>query len=328
MHRIRQFLNNGDVSRLRLVVQVAALGLLLYGGAVHLDIGSSVPAFSCVFADTRGGSCYLYPLQHQVNMSWSQFLGGRGIGLATGIVTFFLLFALFNKAWCGFLCPLGTLQDWITKLRHRLGVRYSAYTEGTFVNLKGIKYALLVLLIVLPLGIANSLLGLPKLPHDLATPFCMICPGRTILPLLTGDVSQLAVDFSSRTMTVLTGLGMAVAGLFLVGSFVKKRFFCLFCPLSALQYLFSKAALLRLNKDGAKCTRCGNCSRACDVGIREIADDVQSRNIVQDDCMMCFKCVAACPEGKCLTVSLFGLPLYESTEEGFAKRMQRRAYRG
>jgi len=217
MHRIRRFLNNGDVSRLRLVVQVAALGLLLYGGAAHLDIGSSVPAFSCVFADTRGGSCYLYPLQHQVNMSWSQFLGGRGIGLATGIVTFFLLFALFNKAWCGFLCPLGTLQDWITKLRHRLGVRYAAYTEGTFVTLKGIKYALLVLLIVLPLGIANSLLGLPKLPHDLATPFCMICPGRTILPLLTGDVSQLAVDFGSRTMTVLTGLGMAVAGLFLVG---------------------------------------------------------------------------------------------------------------
>jgi len=44
--------------------------------------------------------------------------------------------------------------------------------------------------------------------------------------------------------------------------------------------------------------------------------------------MMCFKCVAACPEGKCLTVSLLGLPLYESTEEGFAKRMQRRADRG
>jgi hypothetical protein len=225
---MRQFLNNGDVSRLRLVVQAGALVLLLYGGVIALDIGSSVPAFSCVFAETRGGSCYLYPLQHQVNMTWGQFLGGRGIGLATGLLTFLLLFALFNKAWCGFLCPLGTLQDWITKLRSRLGVRYSAYADRTFSALKSIKYVLLALLILLPLGIANSLLGLPRLPHDLATPFCMICPGRTILPLLTGAASQLAVDFSSRTTTVLTGLGMAVTGVFLVGAFVKKRFFCLY----------------------------------------------------------------------------------------------------
>ncbi len=328
MSGLKRFLNNGDINRFRFWFQIGAFGLLIYGGLLALDISNSMPTFSCVFADSRGGTCYLYPLQHQVNMPWKQFPGGRGIGLVTGFVTFFLLFILFNKAWCGFACPLGTVQDWLSKARAGLRVRFSRYGEGTFRRLRGIKYVLLALVILLPLGIGNSLFGLPKLPHDLATAYCMICPGRTVLPLFTGDVSQLAVDFSSATMTVLTGLGMAVTGLFLVGSFVKRRFFCFFCPLSALQYVFSKAGLLRLAKDGGKCTRCGNCSRVCDVGIREIADDMTSRNIVQDDCMMCFKCVAVCPEERCLTVSFLGMPVYEATAEGYATRVKRRSAHG
>jgi len=324
MNGLRRFLNNGDINRFRMWFQLAAFVLLIYGGYLALDISNSIPAFSCVFADSRAGACYLYPLQHQMNMPWGQFPGGRGIGFAVGLVTFILLFILFNKAWCGYACPLGTVQDWISKSRASLGIRFSLYTDATFRRLKGIKYALLALLVLLPLGISNSFFGAPRLPHDLATSYCMICPGRTVLPLFTGDASQLAIDFSSKTMTVLTGLGMAITGIFFAGSFVKKRFFCLFCPMSALQYAFSKAGLLRLTKNGAKCTRCGNCSRVCDVGIREIADDVTSRNIVQDDCMMCFKCVAVCPEERCLSVTFIGLPVYEATAEGFTHRVKRR----
>lgn len=328
MNALRRFLNNSDIGRFRLWFQLGAFGLLIYGGFLAMDISNSLPTFSCVFVDSRAGACYLYPLQHQVNLPWSQFSGGRGIGLAVGLGTFVLFFVLFNKAWCGYACPLGTVQDWITKLRARFGIRYSLYSNETFGRLKAIKYVLLALLILLPLGISNSFFGLPKLPRDLATSFCMICPGRTVLPLFTGDAGQLAIDFSSRTMMALTGLGMAITGVFFVGAFVKKRFFCLFCPMSALQYAFSKAGLLRLSKKGEKCTRCGNCSRACDVGVREIADDVTSRNIVQDDCMMCFKCVAACPESHCLAVTFLGMPVYEATAEGFIRRTKRREGNG
>lgn len=324
MNALKRFLNNGDINRFRLWFQLGAFLLLIYGGFLAVDISNSLPAFSCVFVDSRAGACYLYPLQHQVNLSWSQFFSNRGIGLAVGFATFVLLFILFNKAWCGYVCPLGTVQDWITKLRASMRIRFSLYADETFRKLKAIKYVLLALLMLLPLGISNSFFGLPKLPRDLATSYCMICPGRTVLPLFTGDASQLSIDFSSKTMTMLTGLGMAITGVFIIGAFVKKRFFCLFCPMSALQYAFSKAGLLRLTKKGEKCTRCGNCSRACDVGIREIADDVTSKNIVQDDCMMCFKCVAVCPEEQCLTVTFLGLPVYEATADGFINRMKRR----
>lgn len=324
MGRIRQAVNNSDINRFRSCVQIAAFGLLLYGGYLAVDLGSHLPTFACPFVENRGASCYLFGLQHQMNIPVERFLSGRGLGVLTGLVTFIALLVLFNKAWCGFLCPVGAVQDWMTRVRRRIGLRYSAYSEEGFRGLKKVKYVLLALLILIPLGMSNSFAGLPRLSHDFSTPFCMICPGRTVLPLFSGDVSQLVVDFSSKTKTVLTGLGMAVTGVFFAGSFVKKRFFCLFCPMSALHYIFSKAALLRLRKDGGRCTRCGNCYRVCDVGIREIADDLVSTDIVKDDCMMCFKCVAACPEEGCLRVTFIGLPVYESTEEGFFRRMGRR----
>ena len=205
-----------------------------------------------------------------------------------------------------------------------MGIRYSTYSADTFDKLKIIKYALLVLLILIPMGIGNSIAGLPKLNHDFGVPFCMICPGRTVLPLFNGDISQLAIDFSSKTKMVFTSLGLLMTGLFFTGAFVKKRFVCLFCPMSAFHYIFSKASLLKLTKNADKCTRCGNCYRACDVGIRAIADDLEHKNIVKDDCMMCLKCVEACPEEKCLQVKFVGLPIFESTEEGFFKRMIRK----
>jgi polyferredoxin len=255
-------------------------------------------------------------MQHLLAANWSKLFGFMGIGVLVAFLTFALWFVFLNKAWCGYACPLGTIQDWITSIRTKLGVRYSRYSEEQFKKLKVIKYVLLALTVLIPLGIGGALL-----PHSIGTPFCDICPGRMIIPLFSGDTSQLTIDFSTQSSMILTALGMLITGLFFVGAFVKKRFFCFFCPMSALLYLFSKPAMLNLKKDGDKCTRCGDCYRVCDMEIKEIADDVEQTRIMQDDCIMCLKCVAACPEEGVLKATFVGLPVFESTEEGFIKRM-------
>lgn len=320
MSRVTRYLDNGDAGRLRVRVQIFCFAVLVYGGYLALNLGDQLPTFACVFVEPRGGSCYLLGLQHQLAAPWSRLFSASGLRVLIGLLTFTAFLLVFNKAWCGWVCPLGTLQDWLTALRRRLGVRDSRYAGTTFRRLGKVKYVLLGLLVLLPLGMGNSLFGLPRLGHDFATPFCMICPGRTLLPACAGDCSQLVVDFSSRTRMVLSSLGMMVTGAFAGGSFLKKRFFCLFCPMSAFHFLLHKAGLLRLTKQGARCTRCGNCTLACDMGITAIADDLTSRNIVTDDCMMCLKCVSVCPEEGCLQATWLGLPVYTATEEGFFRR--------
>ena len=319
MKRLKDAVDRVDLNRFRFWLQLAMFALLVYGGYLAVNLGSHLPMFSCGFNEEgRAGVCYLLPLQHQLSRPWPLLFGFAGISVLPGFGVFFLWFIVLNKGWCGYVCPLGTIQDWTTALRRRLGARYSRYTQGQFRQLSRIKYLLLALMVLIPLGIGGGWFS-----RDLGTPFCLICPGRMILPMFTGDFSQFTIDFSSKTALVMTALGLGVTGLFLAGAFVKKRFFCFFCPMSALHYLISKPALLKLKKDGDKCTRCGDCYTVCDMEIKEIADDIKTRDIMMDDCILCLKCVAACPEPGALKANFASVTFFESTEAGFIKRSQK-----
>ncbi|MGZ5612891.1 MAG: 4Fe-4S binding protein [Methylobacter sp.] len=314
---IKTYIDRIDLRRFRFWFQLATFALLVYGGRLAIDLGNSLPTFSCGYNKKgQAGVCYLLPLQHQLAEPWSQLFSPAGLGVLGGFVLFLLWFVVLNKAWCGFICPLGTIQDWITSLRKMLGIRYSTYSDEQFKKLSLIKYVLLLALIFMPLAIGGQFLS-----YDWATPYCQICPARMIIPVFNGDFSQWMVDFSSTGKMVLTALGMFITGLFLIGSFLKKRFFCLFCPMGAFHYIFSKLSLFKLKKEGSKCTVCGDCYRVCDLQIKPIADNVVKKDILMDDCILCLKCVAACPEQGALRVELLGKTVFESTKDGFVKRM-------
>ncbi|MDD2448051.1 MAG: 4Fe-4S binding protein [Sulfurimonas sp.] len=322
MSNLKKKINNMNLVRFRFWFQIVAFLLIVYGGYIGFDLGDKLPTFACVYnGDFTGGKCYLGMLQHDLNHHWETFLGFAGYAFLISLGMFMVWFWLLNKAWCGFVCPLGTMQDWITAFRKKLKIRFSQYDWSSRAKIKSIKWILLILLLIIPVMISNSIFGLPTLPNGLSMPFCDICPGRMLIPAFTGNFSQFYIDFSSKTEIVMTTLGMIIVGLFLVGSFIKKRFFCYFCPMAALQYTFSKPALLKLYKDGSKCTKCGDCYRACDMDILEIADDVTSKNLVTEDCTLCLKCVAACPEEGCLEANFAGKTIFESTKEGFIIRM-------
>lgn len=313
---IRKSINNLNLHRFRFIVQLLTFILFVYGGYFAINLGSRLPIFACPYNEQAAGACYLVPLQHQLGMPTQVLLGSAGIAVITGILVFLFWFIFLNKAWCGYACPFGTLQDWITKIRQFFGIRFSTYTQDIFEKLSKIKYIFLAIVVLIPL-----LMGVGALGTDWSAAFCKICPARIISPMFSGNFSEWRIDFSSITSIVLTSLGMIFAGLFFVGSFVKKRFFCLFCPMSALHFIFSKFSILQLRKNGSKCTKCGDCYAVCDMQIKDIADNITDKNILRDDCILCLKCVAACPEDDALHFDIFNLKAFSSTKEGFEKRM-------
>lgn len=315
-------INNINLILFRFWFQIIAFIFIVYGGYIGFDLGDKLPTFACVYnGEFSGGKCYVGMLQHDLKEEWKTFIGFTGYAFLISLGMFIVWFWVLNKGWCGFVCPLGTMQDWITIVREKLKVPFSQYNWSNRGGIKSIKWILLILLLIIPIMIANSVLGTPKLPAGLDMPFCDICPGRMLIPSFTGDFTQFYINFESKTDIVMTTLGMVVTAMFLVGSFVKKRFFCYFCPMAALQYTFSKPALLKLYKDGSKCTKCGDCYNACDMDILEIADDIVNKNLVTEDCTLCLKCIAACPEEGCLEANFAGVTIFESTKEGFILRM-------
>jgi ferredoxin len=86
--------------------------------------------------------------------------------------------------------------------------------------------------------------------------------------------------------------------------------------------LFDKIGLFSLKKDGQRCTRCGNCYRACPMEIRAIEEEKERTNLVTQDCILCLRCIESCPESKALTATFLGLPVLKASEEGFLKRQE------
>ncbi len=308
------------VQRLRLIIQYLAFLLFIYGGLLFIDLGSSLPTFACGYVKSHGGVCFLMPIQHLLGLPFKAFSGWRGISFITSIITFILLTVLINKAWCGWVCPMGLVQDLLTDLRKFLKIEQVRFPWITHDNLKSIKYVLLFLMIIIPIGIGNSFFGLPKLSHDWTAPFCQICPARPLLPLFNGDISQIFIDSSSFTKLSLSFLAMLILGLLLAGSFMKRRFLCAFCPMSALMSLLENVGLIQLKKSFQRCTRCGNCQRVCDMEIREVYEERENEKLVTQDCMLCLKCIEVCPEDKALKATFLGKPIFTSSVRGFLKR--------
>jgi polyferredoxin len=310
------------VDRIRLIVQFFCFMFLVYGALAGLGIGNAVPTFACVYAKYRGGYCFIYPFQRFLSVPFETLIGGFGIVFLIYLGTFFLWGIAFSKAWCGWACPIGFIQDLLTLLREALKIDATRFGWVTRPAYSSVKYILLVLIIVLPMGIGNSFFGLSKLPADLAVPFCQICPAKPLLPLFHGDFSNIGIDFSSPTKLVLTSLSMIIFTLLFTASFLKRRYLCAYCPMAALLSLFDKIGVISLKKDGRKCTRCGNCARACPMDIMEIADARDKVNMVTQDCILCMRCIEVCPENDALRATVGGFTVFPSSAEGFIKRQQ------
>jgi ferredoxin-type protein NapH len=83
-------------------------------------------------------------------------------------------------------------------------------------------------------------------------------------------------------------------------AFILKdnRAFCKYiCPVSVIFKATSVLAILRIRAKKEKCTECGACSRACMMNIDIPSYVLAGKRVTSTECVLCLKCVAACPNG-------------------------------
>ena len=172
---------------------------------------------------------------------------------------------LFVRSWCGWICPLGAVQDLLA-----LGHAEVKVPEELDRKLRWLKFVALAAIIGLVLLTATAWL-------------CEHCPLRT----MTTTANALAAP-ASALGKVLLAIGVVT----LLLSAIVPRFFCRYgCPLGALLEILARAGIR-----GAKIItndRCKNCriclaTKNCPMRFKKPGDS---------ECISCGRCIEDCPFG-------------------------------
>jgi polyferredoxin len=263
-------------SEIRLVVQIGFFALIAAMALGHAlaEAGKPIPLLSdaslhalCPF----GGVVSIYQFATAGSFakkihesSW--VLMGIGFALALAL----------GPVFCGWICPVGAVQEWVGKIGKKLfGRRYNALIPAKFDRvLRYLRY--LVLAWVLYMTIMTG-----KLAFESIDPYFAL------------------FSFWSSEVTVS---GLVVLGVVLAASLFVERPFCKYaCPYGAVLGVFNLFRVFKIKRNASTCINCSACDRACPMNIA-----VSKSQAVRDhQCITCMKCTSeqACPVARTVVLT-------------------------
>lgn len=207
-----------------------------------------------------GGVEALYTYATEGNLTCS--LAVSNFYILGGVLVMTLL---LRRAFCGYICPIGTVSEWLSRVVNRLGIRPRKVPRGLDRGLSLLKYAVLAVILFFTY--------------------------RTSELVFRGYDPCYALI--SRHGEDITFWAYAVSGAIIVGSLIVVMPFCRWlCPLAAVLNPFSRFGLTRIKRDEDACVDCGACARVCpmDIPVDRVTQVTEAR------CLSCLDCLEACPK--------------------------------
>lgn len=324
------------LGRFRITIQVVMMIATVYGGVLLGDYASdqalrALPSLSCAYDRMTGAKCILISdqmqMQHRIGQAFAnlheatfQFF----IPVFISLATFFSFFFFLNKAFCSWVCPMGTAQEILFRIGRRLGRPLNRLKPNNVNKVRPVKWLMLLVLVLgLPL-----MAGMGVVSHDFESPFCQVCPSRLVTSLLTGDAEEIALRTSSLVNYLLGAAGNTVFGFVIIAALASRQPFCRICPLLSWNALFQRFSPMRLIKNQHdKCEKCGVCEKACPMDIHEIGDKHGSKAF-HEDCTLCGRCAEYCPDDDVIQIKFFGFKLFSSSREYYKNRIKQESPEG
>lgn len=288
-NKVRQKTRGNRWVLVRKLTQAVALVIFLAAVIFNRSNGLSSPL---VYLPIQ-----LSPLAMLSNLLSSRtFLAGSTLSLVILLSSLFL-----GRAWCGWLCPMGTLLDIFnfSKCKNR-----KEPPQG----LRKIKYGILILILL------SAILG--NLTFLIFDPIAIFYRSTTITLLPIIDRSIYAVEklliqipflaepvfaFDSWLRPLIFPLtSPSVKYSFLFGFFlislillnlIAERFWCRYlCPLGAMLGLPSKFSLFQ-RRTKSTCSECGLCAVDCPT---DTIDPKTQYTSDPSECTLCMQCLQSC----------------------------------
>lgn len=216
--------------------------------------------------------------------------------LSLGFLVVLAMTLVCGRVYCSFLCPLGGLQDLLIWLWRKLGLRksFSFRTGGSFVrNAILVVCAAGVLVGVLtPLSLLDPFSIFTRIVSAILSPII-----HFILNILLLGLEEFGFHPAPGTLHGFPGhaaLSAAGISLFVISMLTlwRGRIFCnTLCPVGAALAIASRCSRFRISLTEISCKSCAKCERLCPAECI----DADSGSIDWRRCILCFKCIEACP---------------------------------
>ena len=184
---------------------------------------------------------------------------------------------LLKKAFCSWLCPVGTLSESLWMLGRKIFGRNITLPRWLDYPLRSLKYVLMAFFVW---SIARMDAG--DLANFIYSPYNKVADIK--MYLFFAEIGGAAL----WTVIVLVLLSVVI-----------RNFWCRYlCPYGALLGVASLLSPLKITRTASTCIDCRLCTKACPSGINVHA----LTRVRSDECMSCMACVEVCPVKETLGV--------------------------
>lgn len=311
-----------SIRQVRMVSQLSFFGAINIGAlgfwAIRteaLPLTAALPGTSCNYLNYNVGACIVYQMEHFLSVgileSWMFIL--------VLVLSFLILYVALGRAWCGWACPLGMIQDVMNWVRSKVGVSRIRLSPFQRQALNVGRYSIFFAGLLLSLFIAIDIVTYYVNVGDVYRPICQVCPAY---PFFTVGQAGLGLTTAVGAQN-MPWIAIGALSLFLFAAVVVRRPFCRICPVAVIMMPFNRVSGISLHKDGKKCTRCSMCHRVCPVDVTEVWKEMERTDITVHNCILCMRCVEVCPEDGCLTGRVLGFNVLESSYRKFLRQHDR-----
>lgn len=223
----------------------------------------------------------------------------------------FVIGAILGRALCGWVCPMGFIQDMVTAVKGSV----SQVNPRTHDTGKRVKYFLVgfALLISVSLGVSLWMgIGtdykqslsvfadgplIPLAPEGTlfsTVPRAILYIKENVAPTFLSKLSASQLGQWLRAIPILIYAELLILVVFFYAAYRVPRFWCRYiCAVGAKMAPFQKYSFLGMRRDPVKCSKCPHCEAACPMQIRILSLPWEKFN--DAECILCGDCADACP---------------------------------